>query len=178
MDVTTIEVTQREFATFLGITDRTLRNLKEIEPTGKKRGGPHVYNLAKATQAYLEYRINQDKTSCTPQAIVNAKNRFEIARARKEEALARVAEVDAAKAEEKVVEIADVQEELESIFANVRAQMRSIPSKVASALAGSLGQEKANLLQSEIEAHIDGALAELSSGYLAERQTAEPSVET
>lgn len=162
MDVTTIEVTQREFATFLGITDRTLRNLKEIEPTGKKRGGPHVYNLAAATRAYLEYRINQDKTRCTPEAILNAKNRFEIARAHKEEALARVAEVDARKAEEKVVEIEEVRREVESLFTSVKAKMRAIPNSMASTMSGLLGQEKAVLVQTQLGDAIDRALGELA----------------
>jgi hypothetical protein len=164
MDLTTLDATQGELAAFLGITDRTLRNLKrEIPPNGEKRGIHHVYNLAKATRAYLDYRLDADKSKFTPQDVADARSRREIAIARKEDALARIAEVDARKAEEKVVEIEEVRREVEALFTTVKAKMRAIPNSMASTMSGLLGHEKAILVQTHLAEAIDRALGELAS---------------
>ncbi len=175
MGIADQEVTQMEFAEILDLSDRQLRNLKRTVPPSGKRGTALVYKLGPSVRAYIEHVRGSTGDRYTKLDLATARIRKEVAQATKEEALARSAVVQAKRDEEKVVEIQDVREELESIFTNVRARMRAIPSKIASAMAGIVGQEKATRLQRELEEHIDEALAELASKSLDERQTAEPS---
>lgn len=156
------EVTQADLADVLGLSDRHLRNLKKtIAPAGK-RGTALVYRLGPAVQAYCAHLQNATQAKYNKKDLEEARIRQEIAKADKEEALARSALVAAKRDEEAVVEVSQVQEELEGIFSNVKAKLRAIPSKVAGWLAGLVGEELAIRIQHKLEELIDETLAELA----------------
>lgn len=162
MDAKNCEVTQLELADLLKVKDRTLRNLKREVPPKGKRGAELVYNLSDAIAAWVEYKTS--RKSLTEQDVAEARKRKEIALARKEEALARSAEVQAKKDEDKVVDIAEVQKEVETLFSRVKAKLRAIPNRLISSILGLVGSTVAGKIKDLLESAIDQSLAELASG--------------
>lgn len=162
MDAKNFEVTQLELADLLKVKDRTLRNLKREVPPKGKRGAELVYNLSDAITAWVEYKSS--RKSLTEQDVAEARKRKELALALKEEALARSALVQAKKDEDKVVDIAEVQKEVETLFGRVRAKLRAIPNTLISAIVGLVGSTVAGKIKDLLESAIDQALAELASG--------------
>lgn len=177
MDLAEQEVTQQDLANVLGLSDRHLRNLKRtIQPAGK-RGTALVYQLGPAVQAYCAHLQSSTQERYTQKDLREARIRQELAKATKEEALARSAVVSAKRDEDAVVELADVEEELEGIFANVKAKMRAIPSKIAAWLSALVGDALAIQIQKKLEDFIDEALEELARRGVDEGQSVERSDE-
>lgn len=173
MGIADQEITQLDFAEIVGITDRQLRNLKRTIPPSSKKGTRLIYKLGPAVQAYIAHVQGTTQERYTARDLTEARIRKEIAQAKKEEAQARSAEVQAKRDEDAVVELAEVQTEVESIFVNVRARMRAVPSAVTEALVGIIGDELATRVQREMETLIDEALEELAYGKTDEGQLEE-----
>jgi hypothetical protein len=81
------------------------------------------------------------------------------ARAKREHWNAQIAEMDARKRAGELAEVADFDDTLQKLAANVRAQFVSLPSKLAPSL---VGLESVAEIESELSRAVYEALAELS----------------
>lgn len=161
MGIADQEITQLEFAEIVNITDRQLRNLKRTIPPSGKKGNRLVYKLGPAVQAYIAHVQGATQERYTARDLAEARIRKEMAQARKEEALARSAEVQAKRDEDAVVELAEVQAEMESVFANVKAGVRGIPSGMHPWLTALVGEDLAMQIVQKMSEAADEALHEL-----------------
>jgi len=130
------EVTQQELAEIIGITDRQLRNLKTTVPAKGKRGTTLVYDLVPSVQAFIAYVQNTVETRITDKDIQAYKGRGEIARAKRDEHLERIAKVEADKAEGTVAEIALVAKFVGENNERIRAKFLALPSSVSPSVTG------------------------------------------
>jgi len=168
------EITQLDFADVIGITDRQLRNLKRTIPPSGKKGTRLVYKLGPAVQAYIAHVQGSTQEKYSQKDLAEARIRKEIAIANKEEALARSAMVAARRDEDLVVEIEAVQAELESIFSNVKARIRGVPSGMMDWLTALVGEELALQIVRRMEKDHDEALQELARKGLDDAEPGEP----
>ncbi len=155
------EVTQQDLADVLGLSDRHLRNLKRtIQPTGK-RGTALLYRLGPSVQAYCAHLEGATVARYTKKDLEEARIRQEIAKADKEEALARSALITAKRDEDSVVEVAQVQAEMEAVFANVKARIRAVAPGLQPWLAALVGEDAALQVVQKLADANDEALQEL-----------------
>lgn len=159
MDLANLEVTQGELSQLLPITDRHLRNLRKTIPPSGKRGTSLVYVLGKAVQAYINHLTENQKEQYTTQDVRDAKARREIALAIKEEALARSAQVAAARDEGSVALIEDVQRFVATNNSRVKAKLINQIPGISAKLVGIRKPERAQEILMEFA---NVVLAELS----------------
>lgn len=146
---------QATMAEWLRISTRQLRNLKSELPPYGKDGTTVLYHLQATVQAFIDYRLSVRPT-ISEQDKEEAKARILLAQARKEEAFADKAEVEASEAKGKVAPIAEVRKAEENKWAQVKAQMRAIPPAWSPRIAGQKSPAK---VQAMLEEAIDGALS-------------------
>ena len=84
---------------------------------------------------------------------------FNAEKARKTKAEADIAEIEAAKAKGEVVELKDVERGLEYAFAEIKTNLRSVPSRVVGRIVGETEEHK---IKEAILDEIDSILNELS----------------
>lgn len=125
------------------------------------------YELAPAVQGYIRY-LQDRNLKVDGKDIID----FNAERARKLRAEADIAEIEAATKRAEVATITQVQRSVENAFAEVRANMRNIPSRLATQI---LGENSETVLKQKILDEIDLALSALSEGFdLAEDEDEQP----
>lgn len=107
---------------------------------GRRAGAGRKSAAEMATQGYIDYNVE---------------------RARRERANAHIAEMEAKKMAGELASVADFDDTLQKLAANVRAQFVSLPSKLAPSL---VGLESVAEIEAELSRAVYEALAELS-GY-------------
>ena len=105
---------------------------------GARRGAGRKTDEERASDDYLDYNA---------------------ARARREVANAQIAEMEARKMAEELAEVADFDDTLQKLAANVRSKFVSLPSKLAPSL---VGMESVAEIEAELSRAVYEALSEIS----------------
>lgn len=142
-------------AKLLLITERRVQQLTKDGVIPKAERGR--YELAPAVQGYIRYL--QDRNLKVDGAEVID---FNAERARKLKAEADIAELEAAKKRGEIATIEQVQRSVENAFAEVRANMRNIPSRLVTQL---IGETNEVAMKEKMIDEIDLALTALSEGF-------------
>lgn len=145
----------KTIAKLLMLTERRVQQLSKDGVIPRAERGR--YELAPSVQGYI--RFLQDRT-------INADGGpaidFSAEKARKLRAEADIAEIEAAKRRGDVADLAAVKRACEQVFAEVRANMRNIPSRVTPQIIGDSDETR---IKEIILSEIDQALTALSGGF-------------
>jgi len=154
-------------AKLLMLTERRVQQLTKDGVIPKSERGR--YELAPAVQGYIRFLQDRNLKIDGKQVID-----FNAERARKVKAEADIAEIDAAKARGEVADLADVQRSVEQCFAEIRANLRNIPSRISAQL---IGEQTETQIKKVILSEIDAALMSLSGGFEVIEQDDDQSAE-
>lgn len=154
-------------ARLLMLTERRVQQLTKDGVIPKSERGR--YELAPAVQGYIRFLQDRNLKIDGNQVID-----FNAERARKVKAEADIAEIDAAKARGEVADLADVQRSVEQCFAEIRANLRNIPSRISAQL---IGEQTETQIKKVILSEIDAALMSLSGGFEVIEQDDDQSAE-
>jgi len=123
-------LTQRELAVRLGLATRQIRRLVDDGlPRDRKGPGHPTYPWPEANHWYIEYRERLAVQKLQP-------NSWEDARARRETAMARLAELEVAEKEGQLIPMDVLRETLGDVVDRVRAKLIRIPGAWAPQLTG------------------------------------------
>lgn len=137
------------------LTERRIQQLAKEGIIPKAERGR--YELAPAVQGYIRFLQERSLNPDNAAAID-----FSAERARKIKAEADIAEIEAAKRRGDVADISTVRRSCERAFAEVRANLRNIPGRVATQV---LGDDNESRVKALILNEIDLALSALSDGF-------------
>ena len=152
-------------AKLLLISERRVQQLTKEGVIPKADRGR--YELAPAVQGYIRYLADRN-LKVDGKEIID----FNAERARKLRAEADIAELEAARKRSEVATVSQVQRSVENAFAEVRANMRNIPSRLATQIVGEMNE---TVLKEKMLDEIDLALSALSEGFdLAEDEDEQP----
>ena len=145
----------KTIAKLLMLTERRVQQLSKDGVIPRAERGR--YELAPSVQGYI--RFLQDRTiNADGAAVID----FSAEKARKLRAEADIAEIEAAKRRGDVADLAAVKRTCEQVFAEVRANMRNIPSRVTPQIIGDSDETR---IKEIILSEIDQALTALSGGF-------------
>ncbi len=140
-----LNVSDKDLAELAGVSDRHIRYLAETGILSRQARGK--YQLGPAFKSLLDNAAN-------------AASEFQRERTRKMRAEADLAEVNAAKAIESVVDVDFLAHNLSALFAEICASMRNIPDRIASSL---VGENDERILKRKLLQEIDMVLTALAN---------------
>lgn len=140
-------------AKLLMLSERRVQQLSKSGHIPRNERGR--YELAPSVQGYI--RFLQERNLGQGQSPID----YHAEKARKIKAEADIAEVDAARIRGEVATLKQVQRATEMAFAEVKANLRNVPSRVVGQI---IGETEEHRIKDVILGEIDGALAILSSG--------------
>lgn len=132
-------LTQKEAARRLGITPRALRKLGTYHEVPREKSGG--YPWPRVRDWYIRFKQDEAVSRKTGGALAPADTdkkkaaNYYAARARKEEALAELRELEVAQLKGELVHVDDFEELLSSLFGTLRARLLAFPGLVAPRLA-------------------------------------------
>ena len=151
LDVSSMCVSQKWLAEFLGISTRWLQAMTKDGVLQKEASGK--YKLGKAVQAYILYKGGgSENINANPKELLAEKIKLTRAKAIKEDLEARLMEGE-------FLDSDVVEEELRAIFNAFKTKIRAIPTKLAPRI---LGLTTESQVQAAMKGTIDEALKELS----------------
>ena len=130
----------------LGITERQI--IKLADEGTLPREGKGVYPFAPCVRAYIDYLRGHSRNTKVANIDLNAE------KARKTKAEADIAEIEAAKTKGEVVLLSQVERALQIIFAEVKANLRNVPSRAVGPLVGHTSDHR---IKDNILAEVDRA---------------------
>lgn len=137
----------------LGITNRQI--IKLADEGTLPREGRGKYPFAPCVRAYIDYLRGHSRNTKIAGIDLNAE------KARKTKAEADIAEIEAAKTKGEVVMLSQVERALQIIFAEVKANLRNVPSRAVGQIIGDSSEHR---IKEVILAEIDLALERLAEG--------------
>lgn len=146
-----MEVNQKELAQCLGISTRTVRNLKE-EGLFQLRENCRKYRLEDCVQEYIVYKLNAEtgrRASITKEEV----------QAEHEEVKKQISLLKLRKLRRELHEAADVEYFLSDMLARFRNRLLALPSKLAIVVAG---ETDINKVMGDIQKELMNTMEELS----------------
>jgi len=137
----------------LGISHVQIIKIADQGHLPRKEKG--VYPFAPCVRAYIDYLRGHSRNTKVAGIDLNAE------KARKTKAEADIAEIEAAKTKGEVVLLSQVERALQIIFAEVKANLRNVPSRAVGQIVGDTSEHR---IKDIILAEIDLALERLAEG--------------
>lgn len=122
-------LSQKELASRLGLSSRQIANLAKEGLPKRSRKGKVEYEWPAANCWYLERKIAEAVAKITPPEPDDARARLDTVRAR-------LAELELAEREQKLVTVAYMEQQVSAIAQQLRASLLAIPAKYAPLLVG------------------------------------------
>lgn len=136
-------VSTGELSVLMGITPRRIQQLaNEVPAFGKASVGHGIWVCSKAITAYIDYRIQENE---------NRERKGESSKARLERAKADMAELELQELQGKLVRIDTVHSVYEEVLMNVKAQILTLPRRIAMMKLPNGVREREVLLVGETE---------------------------
>jgi phage terminase Nu1 subunit (DNA packaging protein) len=142
-----------ELSKALGIGERQI--IKLADEGTLPREGRGKYPFGPCVRAYVEYLRGHSRNTKVAGIDLNAE------KARKTKAEADIAEIEAAKTKGEIVLLSQVERALQIIFAEVKANLRNVPSRAVGQIVGDTSEHR---IKDIILAEIDLALERLAEG--------------
>ena len=152
-------VNQRELAALLGLTTRQVNNLVERGMPVSSADGKRLYDAPACIAWYRDAKVAEAVAEVGP-------DDFDTQRTRKTAAEARLAELELAKQEGRVVAVEDAAREVDALLDRLRAVLLAFTSRKAHLLVGRKSIP-------EVSGVLDGAVQELMAALVEAGTTTE-----
>ena len=166
-----MELTQKELAELVGLTDRQIRNIDKEQPDDKRlcvKGGGGKYDAAIFVQRYVAYRVQKERESCENEN----SNDLDVVRARHEVEKIEKTKLEVARMRGELVDVADVKRLWGDIANTVMQAMIHLPTTIGPMVQGLTNVE---IINSIIDREIRRVLTEIADtplpGYAAKEDT-------